>query len=95
MRSPLTHRHLVSPDLYALMDHDRENDTQYFKTLQTWLLMERNVPETSQALIIHRSTLLYRLKKIQSIIRSNLDDPWQRLTLQLSYWILENNPQRQ
>lgn len=95
MRSPLTPRHLVSPDLYALMDHDRENDTQYFKTLQTWLLMERNVPETSQALIIHRSTLLYRLKKIQSIIRSNLDDPWQRLTLQLSYWILENNPQRQ
>lgn len=95
MDSPLTPRHLVSPDLYALMDHDREKDTQYFKTLRTWLLMERNVPETSQALIIHRSTLLYRLKKIQSIISASLDDPWQRMNLMISFWILENTPWEQ
>lgn len=69
--------------------HDREKGTQYFETLRTYLLNERDIPKTSQALIIHRTTLLYRLKKIQPLLDVSLDDPWQRLYLLLSLWIMK------
>lgn len=86
---PLLPQHLVAPGLMALAAHDREKGTQYFETLRAYLLHERNIPETAQALIIHRTTLLYRLKKIQPLLGMDLEDPWQRLYLTLSLWILE------
>ena len=88
--SPLLSRHLVSPELTALIAYDRENRTPFFETLRQYLLLERDIPKTSEALIIHRTTLLYRLKKIQSMVHLNLDDPWVRLQLLLSLWILDS-----
>ena len=73
------------------MDHDRETGTQYFETLRTYLLQERDIPRTSEKLIIHRTTLQYRLKKIQSLTELDLDDTWQRLYLLLSLWIMERD----
>ena len=87
---PLSPAHLVSPELMNLMAFDREKGTPYFETLRQYLLQERDIPRTAEALIIHRTTLLYRLKKIQSLLQTDLDDPWQRLKLMLSLWILEN-----
>lgn len=89
--SPLPPWHLVSPELHTLIDHDREHGTQYFETLRVYLLQERDIPRTAEKLIIHRTTLLYRLKKIQALISVNLNDPWQRLHLLLSLWILERD----
>lgn len=80
---------LVSPELLAIREHDRVKGTQYFETLKTWLLQERDIPRTAQALIIHRTTLLYRLKKLRPMLGSDPEDPWQRLYLMLSLWILE------
>ena len=91
LSSPLTPWHLVAPELHTLQRHDEEKGTQYFETLRTYLLRERDIPKTAEDLIIHRTTLLYRLKKIQSLIHANLDDPTQRLRLLLSLWILETN----
>lgn len=88
---PLSPSHLVAPELQALREFDREKGTQYYETFREYLLQERDIPRTSDKLIIHRSTLLYRLKKIQSLIHADLDDPWQRLYLTLSLWILERD----
>ncbi len=41
-------------------------------------------------MIIHRTTLVYRLKKIQSMTSINLDDPEERLYLLLSLRLLES-----
>jgi sugar diacid utilization regulator len=90
LNSPLPTWCLVSPELLTVMDHDRQKGTQYFETFREYLLNERDIPKTSEKLIIHRTTLLYRLKKIQSMLNVNLEDPWQRLYLTLSLWILEN-----
>lgn len=87
--SPLPTWCLVSPELLAMMDHDRQKGTQYFETFREYLLNERDIPKTSEKLIIHRTTLLYRLKKIQSMLNVNLEDPWERLYMTLSLWILE------
>ena len=89
--SPLPTWCLVSPELQVMMEHDRQKGTQYFETFREYLLNERDIPKTSENLIIHRTTLLYRLKKIQSMLNVNLEDPWQRLYLTLSLWILENH----
>lgn len=87
--SPLMPSHLIAPELTKLMDWDREKGTQYFETFRAFLLHERDIPRTAEALIIHRTTLLYRLQKIQSLIHANLEDPWQRLYLILSLWLVE------
>lgn len=88
-RSPLTIEQTLSPALYALRDYDRVHGTPYFETLRAYLLCERDIPRTSQMLIIHRTTLLYRLKKIAGLVSLNLDDPGQRLYLLLSLWIMD------
>ena len=93
--APLTPSHLVSPELEILRKHDRDNGTQYFETFREYLLQERDIPRTAKALIIHRTTLLYRLNKIRALISSNLDDPWQRMYLTLSLWLLEKNQPKQ
>ena len=89
MDSPLPTWCLVSPELQAMVEHDRDKGTQYFETFREYLLNERDIPKTSEKLIIHRTTLLYRLKKIQSMMNVNLEDPWERLYMMLSLWILE------
>lgn len=92
--APLRPEHLVVPELLALIRHDQEKGTQYFATLQAYLLQERDIPKTSEALIIHRTTLQYRLKKIQSLTGFDLEDPGQRLQLQLSLWILQEQQEK-
>lgn len=89
LNSPMQQQHLVAPELIRLLEMDQEKGTAYFETLQTYLLNERDIPKTSEALIIHRTTLLYRLKKIQMLIDLNLDDPDVRLNLLLSLRILK------
>ena len=90
MDSPLPAWCLVSPELLTMMENDRQKGTQYFETFREYLLNERDIPKTSEKLIIHRTTLLYRLKKIQAMLNANLEDPWERLYLTLSLWILEH-----
>ena len=41
--------------------------------------------QTSKALFIHRSTLFYRLARIQKIVEMDLEDESERLYLALSY----------
>ncbi len=89
MASPLPSWSLIAPELLEMIRHDREKGTQYFETFREYLLNERDIPGTAEKLIIHRTTLLYRLKKIQALLNMDLEDPWKRLYLMLSLWILE------
>ena len=86
---PMAPLNLVSPQLNALIEYDREKGTPYYETLRAYLLCERDIPRTSERLIIHRTTLIYRLRKIEEIAMIDMDDPWKRLYLLLSLWILD------
>jgi len=79
----------VSADLHKLRAIDKEKNTDYFNTLKIYLENERSIPRTSEALIIHRTTLQYRLEKIAQLTHLNLDDPDVRMYLTLSFRILE------
>ena len=85
----------ISPDLLChqslsvLKKYDEENKTELFHTLDVYLSLERNALQTANALFIHRSTLFYRLERIQKLTKLNLDDAKIRLVLQLSFAMLK------
>ena len=76
---------LVSSRLDALINYDRENKTELYRTLQVYLEHERNSLQTAKTLFIHRSSLVYRLERIQKITKIDLDNPRHRLLLQICF----------
>ena len=80
---------LIAPNIYKLKGIDRDRGTEYYQTLRAWLLNERSIPKTAEALIVHRTTLTYRLEKLKELIPIDLDDPELRLYLLLSIHLLD------
>lgn len=80
----------LSPVPKLLRQYDRKHGSQYFITLKTFLLNERSIPKTAEALIIHRTTLLYRLEKITSLTKLDLSIEAVRLYLMLSFRLDED-----
>ena len=80
---------IVSPALQFLRAYDRERGTDYYHTLRCYLQCERSIPRASAALIIHRTTLEYRLEKIQDLVHLNLEDKDIRLYLLLSFYMID------
>lgn len=76
-------------NLLKLKEADEENQSEYMKTLRTYLDENLNATRTAEALFIHRSTLLYRLEKIKEILQYDLDDPDENFYLSFSFRLLE------
>lgn len=80
---------LVSGALNILKKYDADNHTELYNTLKVYLRLERNLLQTAKKLFVHRSTLSYRIERIQSIAGINLDDEKERLILLLSFALEE------
>lgn len=78
---------ICSSKLQLLKQYDKENKTEFYRTLHLYLKNDRNAVQTAKELYLHRSTLFYRLNRIRDIITINLDDPKERLYLNLSFYI--------
>jgi DNA-binding PucR family transcriptional regulator len=74
--------------LGPLLAYDREHGTDLVKTLDTYLRLDCRPAATATDLCIHRSTLLYRLERIEEIGKLNLRDPDVRFEAQLALRIL-------
>lgn len=81
--------HLCNNEMVALVLHDKQSGGNLVEVLHTYLLHERNATETAKTLYIHRNTMLYKIRKIEEIIGSSLDDPALRERLLFSYRVLE------
>ncbi|WAH36284.1 helix-turn-helix domain-containing protein [Alicyclobacillus dauci] len=79
----------ISDKLAKLITYDEEHQTEMFKTLKVYLEQNGNLSDTSAALFIHRTSLQYRLKRIESIILSPLESSQVRFELHLSIFIHE------
>lgn len=82
---------LTSSKLEILREYDRSNHTELYLTLKTYLNLERNALQTSKALFIHRSTLAYRLDRIYKLVKTDFDDPKDRLLYQLCFMLAQPN----
>ena len=92
LHSPLQSAHIAAPELQLLMEHDREKGTQYFETLRTYLLQERDIPRTSEKLIIHRTTLQSREAPISPAPLPRGQAPHQKLCVRFAS--KERSPRR-
>lgn len=80
---------LIPNYLKKLLAYDTKKNTSYIELLDIYLSHDRNVTDTAAHAEIHRTTVLYRLKRIQEITSINLDDYQTRLATMISLQILK------
>lgn len=68
----------------ALIDYDQQRGLDLANTLVSYIRNQGNVSQTSRALSLHRQSLLYRLRKIESLTGRSLEDPDDLFLLDLS-----------
>ena len=64
--------------------HDREQQTDWLKTLETFLDLNGNLRATARALALHRNTITYQLEHISELLGQDLNNPEVRLNLQVA-----------
>lgn len=67
-----------------LLTYDRENTAELAPTLRTYLEQNQNSTKTAKLLFIHYNTLRYRLERIKEVLGDVLDNPQQRLEIELA-----------
>ncbi|NMH99162.1 PucR family transcriptional regulator [Pseudonocardia acidicola] len=80
--------------LGTLLDYDAEHETELVRTLAVYLESGGNYDETAEQLLVHRSTLRYRLKRIRQITGLRVNEADNRLNLHLATraWALLEEP---
>lgn len=90
LRSCIPAESFCCEELFRIIEHDESKGTDYYETIKVYLEHERDLAKVSSLLHIHRSTLTYRIGKIQEIVNLSLDDPENRFYLLTCIHILEN-----
>lgn len=67
-------RAFVAPELFQLWEQDRDNGTELYKTLFWFLYCNGQATSTAKLLFIHRNTMKYRLDKILSLMKMDVQD---------------------
>jgi DNA-binding PucR family transcriptional regulator len=70
--------------LGTLIDYDTDKDARLVNTLSCYLECGGNYDITAKMLLLHRSTLRYRLQRIRDISGRDINDPNTRFNLQLA-----------
>ncbi len=84
----------LHPALKVLHSYDAKHHTEFYETLRVYLKKERNIAETARTLLLHRNTLLYRLKRLGELVSDDLDNDMVRLHLLLSFEIAQIREER-
>lgn len=66
-----------------LLEHDAASSVSYVETLRTYLDKNMSITKTTASLYINRSTLLERIARIKRELEVDLQDPNERLRLQI------------
>lgn len=77
------------PALSRLRGYDSENNTELFRTLDTYLSCDCSIKLSSEKLFIHRNSLAYRLKRIFELTQLDLSDSGTRFLLEMSFRIAQ------
>lgn len=67
-----------------LATYDADHGTELLQTLDAWLERNGSLDQLADSLSIHRSTLAYRLRRIEELLGRALDDPGSRLELTIA-----------
>jgi hypothetical protein len=75
---------LIHEWLGLLLDYDEQHNTELVRTLAVYLECGGNYDTTAETLIIHRSTLRYRLQRIREVSGRDLNEVDTRFNLQVA-----------
>lgn len=67
-------RSYVKERLYVLEEYDRQHGTDLMETLEVLLRNGGSKKQTAETLYLHRNTMMYRLKKMEEILKCNMGD---------------------
>ncbi|WP_141604195.1 PucR family transcriptional regulator [Terrilactibacillus laevilacticus] len=73
--------------LGKLYQYDKSNETDYVAFLRIYLEEDGRTINISRKKFIHRNTVLYKIKKIESILNMKLDHTFTKTTLTLAFMI--------
>lgn len=74
----------VKEMLGPLLDYDLAHGTELVQTLDAYLRRDGSLNQLADDLLIHRSTLVYRLRRIRDLLDIDIDDSHLRLDLSLA-----------
>lgn len=74
--------------LGMLIEHDRQHNSNYVKTLELYLKYNGSIQTVAEILYTHRNTIIYRMNSIKKILNCNLETEGERLKYQLACMIL-------
>ncbi len=77
------------PALKELIAHDEEYRTAFARSLYAYLCHFRNITDAAKSQHLHRSTMVYHLRRIEEIMGIRLSDFRTSQLLDISYRILE------
>ena len=75
--------------LKKLVDYDLKKSTELVETLTSFFKNSGNLTRISEELFTHYNTVLYRIKRIEEITGVNLNNPSERLNLEIAIKIKE------
>ncbi|MBU5675327.1 PucR family transcriptional regulator ligand-binding domain-containing protein [Alkaliphilus sp. MSJ-5] len=75
--------------LEPLVVYDKEKSSELVKTLQMFFQYGGNLKKVSEEMFTHYNTIVYRMQRIKDITGMNLENPNDRLNLQVSFKIFE------
>ena len=67
-------RSYVKERLYVLEEYDRQHGTDLMETLEVLLRNGGSKKQTAETLYLHRNTMMYRVKKMEEILKCNMGD---------------------
>lgn len=77
-------RPVINEIISPLLDQTPRRAREALTTLRAYLDSGRNISTTAEGLHLHRNTVRYRLDRIMALLPVDLDDPDERLLLELS-----------
>jgi purine catabolism regulator len=75
--------------LLPVFNYDRTKNGELIKTLETYYEANRNLKLTSQQMFTHYNTILYRIKRIEELTGTKLNNPEHSLNMEIAVNILK------
>jgi sugar diacid utilization regulator len=82
-------RELCHPGVLHLWESHKESDKELLRTLYLYLFHMKNVNKVCTELHIHRNTLFYRLNRVKSIIKDEIDNSASLFRILLSFELIK------
>jgi len=83
-----------SPKIDLLVANDATQSTHYVETLRAYLEHLGETATAAKALQVHPNTFRYRMRRLVEVAELDLEDPDERLALQLQMRVLGSKPRR-